>query len=450
MTSVVLGRYSIHIIMAGKKNSAPTKFSGKRGATSSLRTTRNQKLDPQQNPKQEIEDSESEEELKRQQILLNIFSDTFRDVLEAEDFSAQLQEVKAALFNRDFEGAFAREAALDVYAARWSPTRALCYGQVLRGLDSHLSNLTGVNSHHNAEDNDSHKGGDEFETRGSSTHHGESALDEKTRDAVLDELGGSTAAIQQGDGEREGNDKVLRILAIGGAAAEIVAFADYISSHNASTISTRAEITLLDVGPWASVVQRLQTALTTTPPISRYASAAAREANKPLTSPQHFQSSFAQKDILSLSEGELSELIAGRDNSPVLITLLFTLNELYTTSGIKRTTSFLRLLSSIARSGTLLLVIDSPGSYSEAAVGKEAKRYPMQWLLDHTLLDSSRPRRRTAENDVEQGKAEKSEQRWEKIESNDSVWFRVAEGLRYPISLENMRYQMHLYRACSS
>ena len=36
---------------------------------------------------------------------------------------------------------------------------------------------------------------------------------------------------------------------------------------------------------------------------------------------------------------------------------------------------------------------------------------------------------------------------WEKLESADSVWFRLAEGLRYPIQLENMRYQMHLYRA---
>ena len=129
----------------------------------------------------------------------------------------------------------------------------------------------------------------------------------------------------------------------------------------------------------------------------------------------------------------------------------------------------------------------------------------MQWLLDHTLLEEElehqrmRRRRRQRNHEQERGLEQEREMKmemeeqgreellssssslpdrqgngdgdndrdngedspevgdggrvegavtWEKLESADSVWFRLAEGLRYPIPLENMRYQMHLYRAC--
>ncbi|TGJ85190.1 hypothetical protein E0Z10_g3584 [Xylaria hypoxylon] len=442
--------------MAGKKQPAPSKGGAAKSTNSisSRTSSRNQKPGSQQAATQTIEKGESEEELSRQQTLLNVFSNTFRDVLGAEDFSSQLQELKAALFNRDFEGAFAREAALDVYAARWSPTRALCYSQVLRGLDSHLKSLAsntsacGDRSHHSPGDNSTQKGEDKHETRNPPSRGGqdESIAKDETESKDSEEPEASPVTIKKGDSEREEETQPLKILAIGGGAAEIVAFADYISSHNASTTSTRVEVTLLDIGPWGSIIQRLQTALTTTPPISRYANTAAREANKPLVASTSFQSNFAQKDILSLNQEELMTLISGPDNNPILITLLFTLNELYTISGIKRTTTFLNLLSALVPRGTLLLVIDSPGSYSEAAVGKEAKRYPMQWLLDHTLVPPPSDSRQKSGDGQENG-VPKPDLKWEKIESDDSVWFRVAEGLRYPIPLENMRYQMHLYRA---
>ncbi|KAI0185186.1 hypothetical protein EV127DRAFT_442400 [Xylaria flabelliformis] len=432
--------------MAGKK---PAKPSSSKGGAS-----KNQKPHPQTT----TENRESEEDLRRQQTLLNIFSNTFREVLEADDFASQLQELKGALFNRDFEGAFAREEALDVYAARWSPTRALCYAQILRGLDSYLRDLvsdaspTGVDEGLEHEIN-TNKGEDERETACD-----ESADKEDTR---------NIEAVDQETSAVPGKAQPLKILAIGGAAAEIVAFADYISSSQPSTTTAtpttplQGEITLLDIGPWASVITRLQTALTTTPPISRYASSATKAANTALVpSSQRFHSRFIQKDILSLPEGELATLIP--ENTPILITLLFTLNELYTAGGIKRTTTFLRQLSSSSLglvAGSLLLVVDSPGSYSEAAVGgegeggKKKKRYPMQWLLEHTLIPPPSRRKKElveSEDEGEEGEEEKKKSgiRWEKIESHDSVWFRVAEGLRYPIALENMRYQIHLYRAC--
>jgi 25S rRNA (uracil2843-N3)-methyltransferase len=53
----------------------------------------------------------------------------------------------------------------------------------------------------------------------------------------------------------------------------------------------------------------------------------------------------------------------------------------------------------------------------------------MQWLLDHTLIETETP-----------GYS------WEKLQSDESIWFRLPEDLSYPIALEDMRYQMHLYR----
>ena len=75
-------------------------------------------------------------------------------------------------------------------------------------------------------------------------------------------------------------------------------------------------------------------------------------------------------------------------------------------------------------------MVDSPGSYSEVKLGKtgQAKRYPMKWLLDHTLLK------------------EAGAGKWDKLVERDSVWFRVDEKLQYPLDLENTRYQIHVYQ----
>jgi len=70
-------------------------------------------------------------------------------------------------------------------------------------------------------------------------------------------------------------------------------------------------------------------------------------------------------------------------------------------------------------------------SYSEVQLGQGAdsktKQYPMKWLLDHTLQQ------------VAQSK-------WKKHVADDSRWFRLDPSLKYPIDLENMRYQIHLYQ----
>jgi len=110
---------------------------------------------------------------------------------------------------------------------------------------------------------------------------------------------------------------------------------------------------------------------------------------------------------------------------------------LYSTS-LSLTQKFLLNLTSTLSTGAMLLVVDSPGSYSTITLNGAEKKYPMQWLLDHTLLTQ-------ADRDPT-GKKKEMDAKWEKVHEDESRWFRLSPDLRYPIELENMRMQVHLYR----
>ncbi|KAF4595121.1 25S rRNA (uridine(2843)-N(3))-methyltransferase [Ophiocordyceps camponoti-floridani] len=304
-----------------------------------------------------------------QQPLLDVFSSVFSDVISSNAFPSLLRDIKRALFDRDFAAAFSDERRLEAYAARWSPPRALCYAATLVELTPRLQELL------------------------------------------------------CGDDGDEDKDTVdtLRLLCVGGGAAELAAAAAYLRDN-----PSRVALTLVDAAPWSHVVDLVHQRLCVAPTLSKYASAAAVAANAPFICGSRLSVDHCRHDVLSLSHHSLTELVGSH---PLLVTLLFTLNEMYAQGGLAKTTAFLRSLGEALPSSSLLLVMDSPGSYSEAAVGKDKRRYPMQWLLDHTLLDN-----------------ETQGRRWEKLESRDSLWFRLPEALTYPIQLEDMRYQMHLYQ----
>ncbi|KAM0333383.1 hypothetical protein ACHAQA_002044 [Verticillium albo-atrum] len=359
--------------------------------------------------------------LPLQQRILDTFRRAFADLFvpaateddrDAFVLTPLLQEIKAALFARDFDAAFAnaRPALLDAYAARWSPTRALAYAAALADLTEHLEALM-------------------------------LPIDEKSHQTEQEGAGVSDAQ----EAGAVAPSQRLKVVSIGGGAAEIAAFAAFLHYLNAAEDPKRdaplaGTIDLIDSAPWSPVVTNLHESLTTLPPLSKYASAAAKASNAALVQPSLLTSTFTHDNVLTMSRDELAtRLGTGVDGKPLLVTLLFTLNELYTTSGIGKTTAFLLNLTASVPAGSLLLVLDSPGSYSEAAVGKESKKYPMHWLLDHCLLKQ------------EQKEAtDTSGGHWEKIEAQDSIWFRMPESLSYPIPLENMRYQLHLYRAVRS
>lgn len=348
--------------------------------------------DPDQDETAAAAAKNAQQHTKHRQKLLGTFQGTFDAVITSGTFNAILQEVKSALFKRDFALAFGSEQFLEAYAARWSPTRALCYASALDSISTHLEALC---PHADAKDHDDDD----------------------------DQLPGDDVATTP-----------LQVLAIGGAAAELVAVASYLSRQPTAVVG---DITLVDVAPWGGVVEKLRVGLQTPPPLSKYASHAMHAANTPVNEAGRLRGVvFQERDVLALDRVGVAALVpgAGDARQPVLATLLFTLNELFTGGGIGKTTTFLLNLTSGLPTSSLLLVIDSPGSYSETTLGKEAKRYPMAWLLDKILLGAA------SDED------EDSDERWEKVESRDSVWFRLGNELRYPIPLEDMRYQMHLYR----
>jgi 25S rRNA (uracil2843-N3)-methyltransferase len=320
--------------------------------------------------------------VQRQQGILNIFSEAFDNVLSSDTFPTLLQDIKQALFNRDFDTAFGSEDYLETYAARWSPTRALCYANVFIGLKEHFEPVCNSPA---------------------SPYTGETSTEEKAQ--------GSS----------------VKMLCIGGCAAEHVAFATFLGQQN-----MKGSLTLLDSAPWLHVSTILQQRLTSPPPISKYASAAAKASNKALLEDDgQLSLGVLQEDALALDTVRLADLLGTGTGSeaPVIVTLMFTLNELYTNGGIGKTTKLLKSLGATLPHGSLLLVLDSPGSYSEAALGKKKKTYPMQWLLNHTLLET-----------------DNVGFTWTTLASHNSLWFRLSDDLTYPIQLENMRYQMHLYR----
>ena len=328
-----------------------------------------------------------------QQLLLNVFKNAFPQVLASDTLQSLLQSVKTALYERNFTYAFGNEDHIEAYSVRWSPSRALCYTAILIDLRDYLA-----------------------------THYVEP-------------------------------EASFRVACFGGGAAEVIAFGgllrylqDFIkpknnvdvaselgeglSSLSAFGTTKKLDLHLIDAAEWKNVVDKLFQGLISPTPLSKYASASARAATTSLISPGSMITTFCQEDILRIASSRLSELIG---QTPILLTLLFTLNELYTRS-IGKTTEFLLNLTLITTPGTLLLVVDSPGSYSETIVGTEAKKYPMKWLLDHTLLETGKSR------------GGESTASWQKLVSEDSQWFRLPEGLSYPITLENMRYQIHLYQ----
>lgn len=349
--------------------------------------------------------------LELQQLLLNVFKCTFPEVVTSDGLQPLLQSVKSALYERDFARAFGTEGYLEAYSVRWSPSRALCYVSIFVDLWKHLAAIKV-----------------EPETGQAKDNHPNPEITDTSQ-------------------------STLRVASFGGGAAEVVAFGglirylqcytttkdstEVLSDHgkgfsNLSIPNQAAKINLelVDTADWKTVVDKLYQGLLTPPPLSKYASASAKEANLSLISAGSMAAQFRIEDALQLDLSQLSTLLGQK---PLLLTLLFTLNELYTTS-IPKTTKFLLNLTLAARPGTLLLVVDSPGSYSETTIGSEAKQYPMKFLLDHTLMETAKTR------------GEETVPNWEKVISEDSQWFRLPEGLWYPIPLENMRYQIHLYR----
>jgi 25S rRNA (uracil2843-N3)-methyltransferase len=306
-----------------------------------------------------------------QQAALNIFRDALRPTEEDVEL---LQEVKTHLYNRDFATAFSKQEYLRVYASRWSPSRALGYSEIFADIAGRIR-----------------------------------------------------VPSPSTQGEKVSTD----IVCIGGGAgAEIAGLATWLSVDPPhGNVTRRIDAHFIDIAAWGNVLDALYEGIVQPPPLSKYASASVKESNVALLSRDAFSSRFSQIDVLNAPEGTLDPLFREAD----LVTLMFTLNELYSCS-IPKTQLLLSRLTTSMRAGACLLVVDSPGSYSSLSINGAEKKYPIQWLLDHTMLMSD-PQKRGA--DVTP--------KWSKLSSDESKWFRLPPGLEYPIALEHMRYQIHVY-----
>ncbi|KAF2825639.1 hypothetical protein CC86DRAFT_33624 [Ophiobolus disseminans] len=336
-----------------------------------------QKLQKTQKAKTSDEVSAPSISLERQQLILDIFKYSFAKRF-AEDIKPLLQEIKTHLYNRDFATAFGKNEYLETYAARWSASRALGYADLFWDLRTHFWPVKSI-----------------------------------------DEESGARKIVCLG----------------GGAGAELVALAGVqdLIIHDEMLPSSTMEVIAVDIADWTLVLYELTKHATTAPTLSKYASAAIQAANAPLIAAGNLAVSLQKHDILNTDSATLTTMLGDATH----VTLMFTLNELYSTS-VPLTQKFLLNLTSILSAGAILLVVDSPGSYSTITLNGAEKKYPMQWLLDHTLLSQV------------DGKGTKKEMnvkaKWDKIYDNESRWFRLNPELRYPIELENMRMQVHLYR----
>ena len=467
-----------------------------------------QQLNPESKKRPSSEELSKHFPIPLQQLLLNVFrsalfftnlrDDHLRDGEDNEKTPEQqplaiaplIQTLKTHLYNRDFISAFAdaEESLLRAYALRWSAGRALGYVGVLDGIWRNWV----------ASRNDGKSPGSsgKEEVRKKAKRHvvcigggagaeivalagvwrmlrDEAAPTERPTSARGDTTGASSLGEEVSrlslrddvDGEDEGARLQENTLLLAGS--------------NAVQGLPELFITAVDIADWSPVVDRLSKAIKS-PSVP-----SSKTCRAPLLSPSNtdsgpgdcgFDVSFRHLDILNLPDEKLrfllcpvpSDISDGQENrastSPArtstdLVTLMFTLNELFSTS-IPKTTSFLLRMTDLLEPGAVLLVVDSPGSYSTVALGKSAgggdapsepssgdvdsaaaaassqqqkpRSYPMRFLLDHTLLT------------VAAGC-------WECVLLDESRWFRrEASRLSYDvgegIGLEDMRFQVHVYR----
>ncbi|KAJ2691113.1 hypothetical protein GGH99_002487 [Coemansia sp. RSA 1285] len=128
---------------------------------------------------------------------------------------------------------------------------------------------------------------------------------------------------------------------------------------------------------------------------------------------QHIDYRFSMGNLLDMTS-EIEQHIS----SAGLVTAMFIFNELFAdkTNAMK----FVKTMVKCLRPGACFLLVDSAGSFSSVKVG--GRNY-----MSYMFFDSLG-------------------QFFEPVLSDDSRWFRHAPGLEYPLSIENMRYFIRLYR----
>ncbi|CAJ0543762.1 Ff.00g039130.m01.CDS01 [Fusarium sp. VM40] len=350
--------------------------------------------------------------VQHQQLILDTIRTTFPAVDEFNALIPVLREVREALEQQDYCKAFGTEEFLEAYTIRWSPSRALAFANVLAWICSEKKDNVWAQQFLQNNGQKPSKvvcigrgGSDLLACVALLKHSHQSKLDAISRP----ELSSPNATTQDGIS---------------------ITTSHLDPDHNGSAM---VDLNLIDRHVWSGIVTKLQHTLTTTPTLPKYATAKAHAANISAIPSHALNLSVNHVDILESGDTDLRAMI-GPD--PALITLFYTLHELYSIS-ISKTSAFLLKLTSTVPKGSLLLIVDSPGA--EAALPKSSnegqeKKYPLEWLFYQALL----PPKSTDSEEEEQPA-------WRKlVEGGHEKEYKLPAGLRFPGSLENTRFQVHL------
>lgn len=210
--------------------------------------------------------------------------------------------------------------------------------------------------------------------------------------------------------EQKEPGSVVSVVSIGGGAgAEIVALAS-IALLESSSVNIQCRLTAIDIADWSPVVQQAQQYIER---IWFPWNERKRAANSSSLPP--FTVDFVHGDVLDT--GSHNQVPWATTD---LITCMFTTNELFAENK-RGTVQLLQRLNTECKSGALLLIVESAGSYSEIQIGN--KKFPVQFLIKHTLQSS-----------------------WDEIVATDSQWYRLPANVSYKLSLENTHFFIRLYR----
>ncbi|KAI1039979.1 hypothetical protein LB505_006004 [Fusarium chuoi] len=334
--------------------------------------------------------------VKHQQLILDTMRTTFPAVDEFSALKPVLREIREALEQNDYSKAFGTEEFLEAYTIRWSPSRALTMGNVLAWICSEMGDAAWIQQFlHN---------------------------EQKPSKIVCFGRGGSDLLACVALFKHSHENKLDELPRIESSSPD----------HDSSFM---VDLNLIDRHDWSDIATKLQYTLTHPPPLSKYATAKARASNISAIPSHAINLAVNNLDILESDSTTLGAMIGP---NPALITLFFTLHDFYSIS-ISKTTAFLMRLTEAAPKGSLLLVVDSPGAEvvlpgsSEKA---EEKKYPLEWLFYQALLP---PKSSSEDSEEEEQPA------WAKlIESGHEKEYKLPAGLRFPGSLENTRFQVHL------
>ncbi|EWZ36485.1 uncharacterized protein FOBCDRAFT_222363 [Fusarium oxysporum Fo47] len=336
--------------------------------------------------------------VKHSQLILDTIRTTFPAVDEFNALIPVLREVREALEQKDYCKAFGTQEFLEAYTIRWSPSRALTSANVLAWICSEMSEAAWVQKFlHN-----------------------------------------------------EGQQKPSKIVCFGRGGSDLLACVALLKHSHESKLdeiprlessspdcndSAMVDLNLIDRHVWSGIVTKLQHTLTHSPPLSKYATAKAHASNISAIPSQVLNLSVNHLVVLESDSTTLHAMIGP---NPALITLFFTLHEFYSIS-ISKTTAFLLRLTETAPKGSLLLVVDSPGAdvvLPDSSNKGQEKKYPLEWLLYQALLP---PKSSSTNSEEEEQPA------WAKlIQGGHEKEYKLPTGLRFPGSLENTRFQVHL------